>query len=83
MDSAVIEVQELFGVASSAVGAATPATPAAECTVCMTERCSTALLPCGHVCVCAECGETLRQRRDPCPVCRAPVATFMLLLTTT
>ena len=82
---AVVEVKELFGVAASAAGGggeaedASAAAAAAECTVCMSAPCDTALLPCAHVCVCAACGDVLRLRRDPCPICRAPVGGFMLL----
>ena len=38
-----------------------------ECIVCLTNPKSTTLLPCRHLCVCAECFPHI----DKCPVCRA------------
>lgn len=29
---------------------------------------------CGHLVVCHDCAQSLRGRRDPCPLCRAPLA---------
>ena len=40
-----------------------------ECVVCMSAEPVTALMPCGHLCVCEECGSTL----STCPICRTPV----------
>ena len=42
-----------------------------ECVVCMTAKAKVALLPCGHLCLCARCAPTL-PTGTPCPLCRAP-----------
>jgi len=40
------------------------------CSVCMDKPIDTAILECGHVCVCHSCGEAL----TTCPICRQPIA---------
>jgi DNA repair exonuclease SbcCD ATPase subunit len=47
--------------------------PATTCCVCMEKVPSVLYLPCRHVKVCEGCDAQL-ERRDPCPVCRTPVA---------
>jgi hypothetical protein len=39
---------------------------APECVVCLERARAVAFLPCGHFCVCSNCG----QRLDECPICR-------------
>lgn len=41
-----------------------------ECVICMTNDRDTCVLPCRHICCCAECANTLRLQTDRCPVCR-------------
>jgi hypothetical protein len=41
-----------------------------ECVVCMSLERDTIVLPCRHLCVCAECAEETRGRMDKCPICR-------------
>lgn len=41
-----------------------------ECVICMTNERNTCVLPCRHICCCAECANTLRLQTDRCPVCR-------------
>lgn len=41
-----------------------------ECIICLSERRDTIVLPCRHMCLCAECAEALRARADRCPMCR-------------
>jgi len=41
-----------------------------ECIICLSERRDTIVLPCRHMCLCAECAELLSNRADRCPVCR-------------
>ena len=49
---------------------------ALQCVICLgCER--EVILNCGHVCVCADCAETLVSRGDRCPVCRAAIHTVM------
>lgn len=47
----------------------------ALCVVCLTSPKDSALLPCGHLCVCYDCGASLRLNplRNRCPLCRQPV----------
>jgi hypothetical protein len=40
-----------------------------ECVVCADEQRSTALVPCGHVCCCADCAADLHE----CPICRQAI----------
>lgn len=40
------------------------------CVICMLNECDTLLLPCRHLCLCAECADRLRIRSNKCPVCR-------------
>lgn len=41
-----------------------------ECVICLTVERDTIVLPCRHLCLCAECAESLRSRVDKCPICR-------------
>jgi len=40
-----------------------------SCNLCMDKQKNIALMPCGHVCVCSECCESLIK----CPVCRSTI----------
>ena len=44
-----------------------------ECVVCMDEKKTHIILPCGHYCVCAKCAASLTQ----CPVCRKGIQQIM------
>lgn len=44
-----------------------------ECCVCMDRGKSHALVPCGHLCACAECAVHLVKKKLPCPVCRGSI----------
>ena len=50
-----------------------------ECVICMTNKRDTCVLPCRHVCCCAECANTLRLQSDKCPVCRKPMTELVYL----
>ncbi|KAK8833425.1 hypothetical protein WA577_000390 [Blastocystis sp. JDR] len=50
-----------------------------ECVICMTNPRDTCVLPCRHVCCCAECANTLRLQSDKCPVCRKPITELVYL----
>lgn len=74
------ETQQQDGAARLAAGAGDAAIAAdaegqAFCVVCLTEPKDTALLPCGHLCVCYDCGASLRLNplRNRCPLCRQAV----------
>jgi hypothetical protein len=48
------------------------------CIVCMVSKKTHAFVPCGHQCVCEECGNTLSNRdRAECPMCRIPIEKVM------
>jgi len=63
--------------AAAAEGAASGAPSGSECVICLTEPKTTAILPCRHLCLFAECAEALRFQSNRCPVCRAPVSSFL------
>ena len=50
-----------------------------ECVICMTNERNTCVLPCRHICCCAECANTLRLQTDRCPVCREPITELVYL----
>lgn len=41
-----------------------------ECVICMGEESTHVFAPCGHYCVCGDCGKMV----DKCPICRGPVS---------
>lgn len=51
----------------------------AECVICLTERRTTIVMPCRHLCLCTSCAEDLRLVSNTCPVCRGPVARFLAI----
>lgn len=40
-----------------------------ECVICMGEESTHVFAPCGHYCVCGDCGKMV----DKCPICRGPI----------
>ena len=49
-----------------------------QCVVCFDAPKDHAIVPCGHICVCAGCAEQLTKTRTPtCPVCREPILQTM------
>ena len=44
-----------------------------ECVVCFEGAAVAVFYKCGHVCCCIGCGQKLKMRGDPCPICRAPI----------
>ena len=68
--AAAVEAAEAADVE---VAAPLPAAPhVAECVVCMDAPQSHALVPCGHMCMCATCAERCVETVKECPMCRAP-----------
>jgi E3 ubiquitin-protein ligase MGRN1 len=55
-----------------------------ECVICLTEPCSTAVLPCNHLCMCSDCSERLcsdaNWERRRCPVCRTPFGSLLRII---
>jgi hypothetical protein len=50
-----------------------------ECLVCLSEQRNTIIMPCGHMCVCLDCGEALRSRKHNCPICRGLIGSLVPL----
>jgi hypothetical protein len=49
-----------------------------QCVVCFDAPKEYAIVPCGHMCVCASCADQLTKTRTPmCPVCRGPIRETM------
>ena len=48
-----------------------------ECVVCMVENSTEILVPCGHLCMCKSCCESLLKCRSNCPICRREVQTVV------
>lgn len=52
-------------------------TQCSECVVCLDEDPTHAFIPCGHKCVCHDCGDSIMQDSKMCPLCRSKVAGVM------
>jgi hypothetical protein len=54
-----------------------------ECSVCMSERSDSVIVPCGHVCLCLSCGEAVKATDDAskrtCPICRTQISSVVKL----
>ena len=82
------ELQEIYGI-EAAPGAAstdrddgfqsTALAQSDECVICLTEPRDTTVLPCRHLCMCAECAHHLRDQTTGtvCPICRNPVESLL------
>jgi hypothetical protein len=44
-----------------------------ECIICYDAVINTVILPCGHLCICWECSNTLTEKKSNCPLCRQPI----------
>ena len=44
-----------------------------ECLICLTETRSVIIMPCGHLCVCSQCGTEIHKQKYTCPICRGPI----------
>ena len=46
-----------------------------ECVICLVGPKNATLIhgDTGHCCCCWPCAQVLKKRRDPCPICRAPI----------
>ena len=51
--------------------------PEQECLVCLTERKDTLIMPCGHLCVCGDCGKGLVDAKHTCPICRGAIQSLI------
>jgi len=50
-----------------------PRQASAECVICLDAAATHATVPCGHICLCADCAENLKA----CPLCRTPLVQTM------
>ena len=48
-----------------------------DCVICLSEPRSTALLPCRHLCLCADCAQQLRFQTNKCPICRTLISSLL------
>ena len=48
-----------------------------ECVLCLSEDKDTLIMPCGHFCVCAGCGQGLVKAKQTCPICREHIASLI------
>jgi hypothetical protein len=48
-----------------------------ECLVCLSENASSIIMPCGHMCICRDCGEKLKSKKYTCPVCRGEIGNII------
>lgn len=51
-----------------------------ECTICLSEPSAAIIMPCGHMCVCMDCGKSLQKMgsgKNLCPVCRGAISTLI------
>ncbi len=69
---ALIAARKRDAAEAAAAEAARAAAEAKLCVVCIAAPKDTALVPCGHKCVCGPCAAKLRPQL--CPICRAPIA---------
>lgn len=65
ISGSLFSVRDIYGAGDN------PASP--TCTICLTERASTVVLPCRHLCCCQTCAALLREQTTRCPMCRNQV----------
>lgn len=46
-----------------------PEIPAGTCVICLDQKSSVACFPCGHICMCQSCSQSV----PDCPICRQPI----------
>jgi len=63
--------------AAAAAAKAAVAEAGAECVVCLEAPRTTAILPCRHLCLCADCATQLCASANRCPVCRGDVGSLL------
>eukprot|EP00917_Polyrhabdina_sp_WS-2016_P031050 GHVP01066184.1.p1 GENE.GHVP01066184.1~~GHVP01066184.1.p1 ORF type:complete len:268 (+),score=36.53 GHVP01066184.1:53-856(+) len=51
-----------------------------DCLVCLSEKRDTVVLPCGHMCLCESCAQSMRlMKHKTCPICRQKIVSFLRL----
>lgn len=51
--------------------------PDAECLICLSVKKDTLIMPCGHYCVCEDCGKELVKAKHTCPICRGNISSLI------
>jgi hypothetical protein len=74
----------IINVTTSAAGQGYAIEKGHECVICLTESCTTAVVPCNHLCLCDDCGEKLCSdsnfERRRCPICRSPLTSLLRII---
>jgi hypothetical protein len=78
-DSAGSAAQLGSGTTAAMRGLDEQAISGSECVICLTEKRTTAVLPCRHLCLCAECAQQLAFQSNKCPICRGPCASLLAM----
>eukprot|EP00347_Sterkiella_histriomuscorum_P000037 403377424 len=63
--------------AEALVGSVTDDGEGKECLICLSEPKDTLIMPCGHICVCSDCGNQIQQKKYTCPVCRGTIGSLI------
>jgi len=74
------ELQEIYGIDACTPGATNSGDDdGKECVICLSEPRTTTVLPCRHLCMCADCAHTLRSQPsgNVCPICRNPCESLL------
>lgn len=48
-----------------------------ECLICLCETKDTLIMPCGHYCICGDCGRALIKAKQTCPICRGNIGSLI------
>ena len=52
----------------------------ADCVICLSDERSVLVYPCRHLCLCADCAESLPVQNCRCPICRQPASLLLRLV---
>eukprot|EP01068_Selenidium_serpulae_P010158 Selendium_serpulae@DN5397_c0_g1_i3.p1 len=68
------EIHDIFGMASDNQPGSDDGR---DCVICLTEKRTTAVLPCRHMCLCNGCADIMRMQSNKCPICRQNVTSLI------
>lgn len=75
------ELHDIYGISASAGDEKTEDDDLDDgdslCVICLSDERTTAVLPCRHMCLCADCAQSLRTQSNKCPICRGPVQSLL------
>lgn len=52
------------------------------CRICMENEITTAIVPCGHKCMCKKCADIVRSTHKLCPICRGDIQSLLVVYET-